>query len=58
MEVGSRNNINIERPIMEQCRTKGGGTWAAICNIWKLNKDMEKSTRYMEDSRNGINTLY
>ena len=44
--VGSCNELDINVPIWESASSaKGGGPWSSICNIWKMDKDVEKITK-------------
>ena len=40
--VCSYNNLQFDRPISEQQNPKGVGPWRGICNVWKLNNEIQQ----------------
>ena len=39
------NNLHMDTPIWKQVNLKMDGLWSSICNIWKVNKEVEAIVR-------------
>lgn len=53
------NRLDLERPLGVQCNINGGGPWNVICNVWRMDNEIEDVVlnRIRKEVGIGNNTL-